>query len=207
MNLREEIVEHQRTRTDLFKWKVILIAGIGAAASGVGGFQLEHRALLFVLVPLVCVYVDLLARDQTLRIVVIAEYLRGGLESSQKEGRYEDFVARADNIKLVSSWAALRFRLSRKQSAYALGFAAEDFSTVLVSVFILAAGLMFYEEPDWSWQFGLHAQPIDGLVLACSATLGLVITGFAYVAYLRRWVTVLTDFPHDRVRSFRDDDD
>ncbi len=36
MGLRDEIIESQKARADLFKWKIILVAAIGAAVLGVG---------------------------------------------------------------------------------------------------------------------------------------------------------------------------
>lgn len=34
--LRDEIIESQKARTDLMKWKLILVAAIGAAGFGIG---------------------------------------------------------------------------------------------------------------------------------------------------------------------------
>jgi hypothetical protein len=77
MDLRGEIVECSKARIDLFKWKLILVAGLGGTASGVLGTQKFTRPdYLLALIPLVCLYVDLLCWDQTLRIVVIARYLQ-----------------------------------------------------------------------------------------------------------------------------------
>jgi hypothetical protein len=104
VDLRAEIVEAQKAKLDLFKWKLILVAGLGAAASGlVGNHTASHPNFLFALIPLVCIYVDLLCRDQTLRIVVIARYLHLvhlAHDNALSETAYETFVNKAVKMQV-----------------------------------------------------------------------------------------------------------
>ena len=72
--LREEIIEAEKIRADLIKWKLILVAGLGAAGLGLNGNSCDDMTLLLCLIPFVCVYVDLVARHFNLRIHVIAEF-------------------------------------------------------------------------------------------------------------------------------------
>ena len=87
MGLRDEIIESQKARADLFKWKIILVAAIGAAVLGVGDplaagktagedDMVSKREYLLCLVPLVCVYTDILCAHMNLRIRVIGQFLR-----------------------------------------------------------------------------------------------------------------------------------
>jgi len=59
MELRGDLLEAQKIRVDLFKWKLILVAGLGAAASGlVGSNPAPNRGLLLALIPLsVCMLI------------------------------------------------------------------------------------------------------------------------------------------------------
>jgi hypothetical protein len=209
MDLRDEVVENQKARIDLFKWKIILIAGIGAASAGIGGFQAVRPALLFALIPWVCVYVDFLSRDQSLRIVTITEYLRlGGSLDGVKAisvfgGRilahnYQAFVAKADRMTLVSAKAAVRRRFSTsRRSAYAFAFVAQDLSTGTVVFFIFCWGLILLRGVRWALLFGIQPNSTDGTALMLSAALGLIVTAASYIAYIRRWSTIETDFPLD----------
>ena len=208
MNLRDELVESQKMRIDLFKWKIILIAGLGAGASGVGGVQIQHPALLLSLIPLVCMYVDLLSRDQTLRIVSITQYLKlgGNLEGTEKAitendtvaRTYDAFVAKADRMTLVGSRVALCKRLcSSKRSAYAFAFLAQDCSTIAVLMILFLWGLVLWRLIPLSSVFGVNPSGSDGIVLILSSIVGFAGTFFAYLAYICRWVTIEGNFPFD----------
>jgi hypothetical protein len=53
--LRDEIIESQKAKTDLLKWKLILVAGIGAAVLGFGSSsqsQMHKPGLLLALILL-----------------------------------------------------------------------------------------------------------------------------------------------------------
>lgn len=96
--LRAEIIDGERARADFQKWKLVLVAALGAAALGLGGSCQNHIPLLLCVIPLVCGYVDLLCKHITLRILVIGTYLRKLNEANDPPDRYldyEGFVQRA----------------------------------------------------------------------------------------------------------------
>lgn len=101
-DLGAEILECQRSRSDLLKWKLILVAGVAAAGLGFAPGQ-NKQPLLLALIPFVCVYVDLLCSHQWLQIHVIAAFLR------EKHDDYESFVQRIrqNNVKpfALEKWA------------------------------------------------------------------------------------------------------
>jgi hypothetical protein len=76
-NLRNEVVESQKARIDLLKWKVILAATLGATGLGIGDKGHVRDYLVLGLIPLACAYVDVVCAHNSLRIYVIARYLRG----------------------------------------------------------------------------------------------------------------------------------
>ncbi len=94
--LRDEIIESQKIRADLIKWKLILTAVLGAAGLGLEKGNMEDTALLLCLIPFVCIYVDLAARHQNLRIFVIAKFIREEKKHTSKDDswmvRYEELV-------------------------------------------------------------------------------------------------------------------
>lgn len=92
-DLRTEIIESQKFKVDLLKWKLLLAAGLGGAGLGGAGLgaaaQTAARAgdqaaaqagsgmpLLLALIPLVCAFVDVVCYHNDLRIMVIARFLR-----------------------------------------------------------------------------------------------------------------------------------
>ena len=70
--LRDEIIEAEKARTDLLKWKLIIVSGLGGAGLGFTGQSSVPGALyVLLLIPAVCLYVDLMCRHLTLRIMVV----------------------------------------------------------------------------------------------------------------------------------------
>jgi hypothetical protein len=73
--LRTEIVESQKARVDLLKYKLLAVAALGAF-----GLSRDNTSPMciysFCFIPFVCIYIDLLCFHNTLRILVIAKYLK-----------------------------------------------------------------------------------------------------------------------------------
>ena len=172
MDLRDEIIESQKARADLFKWKIILVAAIGAAAlglgaTGLGGERAGTHQYLLCLVPLVCVYTDVLCAHINLRIRVIGHFLRwygnrlrqqgsGNLSQPLKEEElnllYEGFAHNArklENKPRTRPWFPVHTWLSRKRvSAYVFEDAALHFS-FNIAIFIRICLAVFRPAPVW----------------------------------------------------------
>ena len=90
--LDTEITESQKVRSDLLKWKILVVAALGAVGLGLSGSgedqTRQYLDLVLIGIPPVCVYIDLLCRHISLRIQVIGRYRQ------QKSDPYEDFVDR-----------------------------------------------------------------------------------------------------------------
>ncbi len=105
--LRTEIVEAQRSRTDLMKYKLVVTAALGAVALGVGPAAGTRQVPYVVgIIPLVCLYVDAVCHHNDIRIMVIGRYLRSeglhGYETLAQELR-EKF-----NLERVAlEWSSL----------------------------------------------------------------------------------------------------
>jgi hypothetical protein len=76
--LREEIITSQQAEGNLTRWKLLLIAAIGASSLGVlpNSTITERTMALLALLPLVCLYVDTLCFHSGRRVMTIAKYLR-----------------------------------------------------------------------------------------------------------------------------------
>jgi len=91
--LRDEIIEFQKARADILRWKLIAIGGVGAAGlslSASSGQGADGKYMVLAIIPFVAAYCDAVGRDFDLRIALIARFLW------LKEGpffQYESFVA------------------------------------------------------------------------------------------------------------------
>ena len=75
------------------KWKLILVAALGAVGLGFSNRNtvVPNAYLVLLLIPLVCFYVDLLCKHMSLRIIVIGAFLQFG--SKEEDAAYERFVS------------------------------------------------------------------------------------------------------------------
>ncbi|UCG47976.1 MAG: hypothetical protein JSU94_21160 [Phycisphaerales bacterium] len=97
--LRQELIETQKVRSELIKWKLLLVSALGAAGLGFAKTDSKINAeVLLCCIPLVCAYVDVQYDNLLLRIRGIATFLR---EIGPKIGvapglvEYEKFMASA----------------------------------------------------------------------------------------------------------------
>jgi hypothetical protein len=154
--LREEILQSESVRSDLLKWKLALIGGIGAAGLGFAGSnELRHADLVLCVIPPVCVYVDLLCMHLNLKMLVIGTFQsqwRGG-DSTAGFSAYERFVeqqARRLSKDERISWrpgAVLRRGLmtrGRDRSAFELEDWALSLSTLALSLALLIYAILLH---------------------------------------------------------------
>jgi hypothetical protein len=169
--LRTEIIEAEKARTDFQKWKLILVASLGAVAIGIGaqaqGIQTQVYLPLLCVIPGVCSYVDLLCAHTTLRILVIAAYLRS------REDPYETFM---------------KEKIRGKVHAFVLEDLVMYGSSLVLCLFVIIYGAMAASRrilPVWPY-------PISGFA-------GLMLSGLAYFGY-RAKAKKLTRIGHEGQR-------
>jgi TctA family transporter len=158
--LRQEIIESEKARSDLLKWKLIGLAALGSAGLGLNQGTNGLRAyFLLPLIPLLCFYVDLLCRHLTLRILVIAAFLRRYATDDQKA--YEDFV-KAEARSATSNF-------------FAFEDTALEWSTIVLSALLVGVGVV----PQLLMQFtGTSELPVaEFRVFAIASGAGAIIFG------------------------------
>jgi hypothetical protein len=134
--LREEIIESEKIRSELLKWKLIIVSVLGATGLGFTEYGKAPNAnLVLLVIPLACVYVDLLCRHINLRIIAIGTFIRLGF--CGEEAAYENFIL--ETTKMGPK---------KNMSIFALEDWALDGSTVLLSVLVIVAGLIL---PNVAW--------------------------------------------------------
>jgi len=96
--LRNELSGAQKAQIDLIKWKLILIAPIGATGLGLAeANNFPYVELVLCLIPLVCLYVDIAYYQQSLIIFVISKFF-SLQEKYPTYSEYEKFSAEVNNL-------------------------------------------------------------------------------------------------------------
>ncbi len=150
---RDEIVEAEKGRTDLLKWKLILVAALGAIGLGISNPSSTAKPILSLhltlcLIPLVCVYVDLLCKHLQMRILVISKF----------------FVHKYNNTDETSCFKSYEIFCNDNRSVFNLEDWAQQWSTQFLSVLVIVAALI------------LKLPRTDLLVLVFSGTCGIIFT-------------------------------
>lgn len=149
---RQEIIDIQKSRVDLMKWKLILIGGLG-------GFGLEKAPTILILIPFICVYVDALCYQQSLKIFVISRFICD---------------VRQRNMQMDVNYEKLCNSLSNS-------FSLEDVALVWSSVVLsILTSVGYYFAPD-NMNKGLP----NSAVIACSV-IGVIASIFVISLYYER---------------------
>jgi hypothetical protein len=165
---RNEIIEAEKSRMDLLKWKLILVAALGAIGLGLNNVSLNSKIssalhLLLCLIPFACVYVDLLCKHLQIRILAISYFFqhaarKGDTDEISLIDKYEEFCE------------SLRADKSR-DDAFGLEDWAQQWSTVFLSILVMIAAPI------------LKLQGLDFWALILSGMCGLLLTWMIDTTY------------------------
>ena len=141
-SLRTELIEAQKVRSDLLKWKLLIISGVGGASLGFSGNAPTNSHFALSVLPLACFYVDLCCRHLSLRNKAIGLFIEKGEHQELHLAAYESYYAQISN----NAWGNFSF-----ESVALIGL------TVLVSFVIVPIGILTggHEWSPWSWPSGL----------------------------------------------------
>lgn len=132
--LRMELIESQKARMDLMKWKLIIIAIIGGAGLGLSGGAPNsgpaNAPLSLAVLPIACVYVDLLCRHLSLRNKAIGRFIETAAHDSTVLQQYERYYA----IISLEAWRGMSFE------SIALRVCTTVVSIAIIPLGILASG-------------------------------------------------------------------
>ena len=147
--LRAQIVETQKARSDLMKWKLILVAGLGTAGLGLKTGNAEPWYPILCLVPFVCVYVDILCAHLSLRIQAIGEFLAAQEAMSPEEEREHDYelFLRSDSPPfrleaLALHWSTVFLSALVAGVSYLLSTSAESLPSPSTRIALLISGCL-----------------------------------------------------------------
>ncbi len=181
-SLRNQITETQKIRSDLLKWKLVLVSGIGAVGLGIQEGA-GHNEILLGLIPLVCVYVDALCAHLSLRIRAIGVFMAihpTDIPDEKYAQSYERFIRRWTPEKRLEILATggkgaseTKEEIMRQRAESRLESIALRWSTVLLSALALGYGILMMCR-------GTHPAGLAGgltpFVLMASGVIGMIIS-------------------------------
>ena len=91
VSLRNEAMAAQQQRLDLARFKIVSIAVIGAIAIGTSDLAQGSVPYVIGLIPLVAIYVDVIAETKKIQFMAIGSFLNT-LDKTGPIARYEAFV-------------------------------------------------------------------------------------------------------------------
>jgi hypothetical protein len=195
--LRREILESQKAQESVAKWKVAMIAGLGAAglgAASIGGMMTENaRAFLLILwglIPLVCVYADTVSYHVGIRIITIARYFR----LRQTDLHYQKLVSGMDSVQFGSTRLFDHYEWYSEQNRKQFSWESKAnlLVSVLLSLAITVVGVVFYlgkfdliKSSDHT-PVPLAVTRTVGLILSACGVFGLVGSRMTYRFHINR---------------------
>jgi hypothetical protein len=190
---RDEILETQKMQASFARWKLLLVATLGAAGLGVVPNEPNGRgAALLSLLPLVCVYADTLIYNSGIRILAIARYLRVDAKGNFP-GHTDTSEDASDELPAVRDYERF-FKENRPH--FNLEVVALQGVTSVVSLIVFLIGLTNLGVYRWNWKplsigvIRLNSGD-EAVLLIVSSLLGLALS----------WILW---FRHDRKSKFFD---
>ena len=161
ISLREESVAAQSMRFDLAKFKLITTAILGSIAVGAGTTAGPERfPYVMALIPLVSIYIDVIANTKQIQILVIGSFLK-----NYRQGVFADYEKFCSDLR-------------SKRNVFADSYAFYV-STAVLSLTIALYGLgqlIFLEQPNYA---EVTLQILSGLI-------GFVVSYFLNKKFLWR---------------------
>jgi hypothetical protein len=197
--LREEIIQSQIAQNSLTKWKLGMIAAIGAAGVGAlnQGKAPREFVVLWGLIPFVCLYTDIVCYHVGVRVVVIARYFRLRQNSdSYKNLLYDLNPGDRAGMRLFDDY---EWFCVRNRHQFLLEGIAIMLVSVVISAIIAIAGWFLPLQPKLLPP--TYATLIGGM-LFWSGTGGVLTTMLAYRVHRQRtsWLdTAPVDAPRPNV--------
>lgn len=182
--LRAEILKSEETRLDFLKYKLVAAATLAAVAFGLGTWKPNDHdvQLLFVLplIPFVCVYVDAVCYHDTLRILVIAKYLRCSGDT------YEQFLDKWSQVLTEKSCKSIGFFFQMEDWVL-------DISTRALAVLVILAGLFPFVPRSSGSGTASELSPAQGAIISLFGLLGLLLSWLMKDQYLKRRDKIFAD--------------
>jgi hypothetical protein len=154
--IRDEIIETQKIQAALARWKLVLVAALGAAGLGIQPSNSDRGgAALLGLLPFVCLYADSLVYNSGIRVLAIARYLRRDANWSSSVETGATGAVNGDHHELAAARDFEIFSVCAR-SHFDLEVLAFRGVSIGVSGIVATIGLVHL----WDWQLASAAVTI-----------------------------------------------
>ncbi len=142
VSLRNEIIESQKSRIDLLKYKLIGVATLGSIGLGLSNNSNPNVDPVYVIcvIPFVCLYVDSLCWHNNLRILIISAFFK----TCDPPDPYESFILQLHQPAKMEGHSSRYFfemeDLALKWSTYILSFLIVVFGLLKLAGLIILSG-------------------------------------------------------------------
>ncbi len=152
IHLANEIIESQKVRSDLLKWKIISVATIASIGLGISSNH-DKFELAICVIPFVMAYIDVLCTHINLRIYTISRWHKTNKESVSVEAKYmqeyEKFTEKA-----------------RGAGAYNLEGWTIQYSSFLVNLLLISVAFAGYKEDIFNYKYYILTSGFIGIIIA-----------------------------------------
>lgn len=184
-NLRGEIVEAQKSRIDLLKWKLIIVASLMFFSLPIGGgekslFGHLDSQIGIALVPFVCVYVDILCMHLQIRIIALGAFIGSSDSVDPAEKKYEESCSRIRGVFDMEEWAQV-------------------YSTMFICFLVVLCAMYSYWV-EYNSEVKQGAVVVEGLIpgiLGFSAFIGFLLAIFLKKKMKKRISRILKEYDNE----------
>jgi len=132
-------MDASRSRTDLLKWKLILVAALGTVGLGLNDSSktpILSSDLVLCLIPLVCIYADAICQQLQIRILIISDFFRTyeeALTPKEKESQ---------EVEIFRRYESFCYDIRDQHRSFSLEDLVIQISTIVLSALIMLAALI-----------------------------------------------------------------
>ena len=129
-------MDASRSRTDLLKWKLILVAALGAVGLGLNDSEnipILSSDLVLCLIPPVCIYADAICQHLQIRILIISDFFR----TYEEENVSKDI--KSQEIEIFRRYESFCYDIRDQHSLFSLEDLVIQISTIVLSALIMLA--------------------------------------------------------------------
>lgn len=139
---REEIIETQKARSDLLKWKLVITAALAAVGLGVTTSSSNKPSvdidLALCLIPFVCAYVDLLCYHLNLRMFVINKFFKRIKTTNKSQIQTNKSQVHDDLLRSIRLIHDYEETCEKVRFAFELESSTLKWSSIVLSLLVIA---------------------------------------------------------------------
>lgn len=179
IKLYDLVIDSQKNRFDLMKWKMLVSATIFGFGLGYSGNvrpdgSRENADLIICFAPLLATYIDFVYAHMSLRVQAIGRYLRLSDDRAEKDESFARYEAFSDMIR---GFSVSQGKAERPVNVFYLEHFILYWSSIVISAIVLLYGVFYRSSPS---------NPAGFLVFYASAGVGFISILVVHALYKER---------------------